>query len=170
MTDAVMRNEKKNVIERSEFVTLVTQKLLDRGVTKPLPPYRHKFFIMDEDDNKSSFTVYKKGRKVQFSQRDISVILEAMTDVVLDQMKRGKGVRIPGFGIMFIHYRKPRSVRHPATGKRSIVPEQYVPKFDFGTKLRLSTKLYQLSLKDPTGLEDIPTAEHEMMGGDDLDD
>lgn len=72
----------------------------------------------------------------QLTQRDAETATALILDALGDALARGKRVEIRGFGSFTINHRKPRVGRNPRTGSPVHIPEQRVPHFKPGKKLR----------------------------------
>lgn len=132
-----------------EFVDAIAIRLNEQGATKPAPSTRNIFYITDEDGNQSQFAVTKKGKDLRYTRKDVQNFLEAAMTVVEDCMRRGEEVYLKDFCRLYIHRRAERTVRHPSTGRISIVPVHYVPKFDAFSRIKRNSNIYEKMVKDP---------------------
>ncbi len=55
--------------------------------------------------------------------------VNAFIETIKDNLGKGKGVRIIGFGAFLVKQRKPRKSRNPRTGESLTIPATKVPAF-----------------------------------------
>lgn len=76
--------------------------------------------------SKKTFIPRRLGREV----------VMALIDKIISEVKKGKQVKITGFGIFYGVQRKARVGRNPQNGTPVSIPEKTVPKFKPGKKFR----------------------------------
>lgn len=143
---------------RSELVQRVGNALREKDIRKPISFQKKVFHITDDEGNTSDFVIKKTNKGVLYTNDDVNAIIGACVDVIEDALKHGEEISFRGFGTLGLHYRKPRSTKHPETGEYVDVPGRYLPKFNFGNELRMCAKVYELSLNGeevPERCEDI---------------
>jgi DNA-binding protein HU-beta len=67
-------------------------------------------------------------------------IIEAMTDMITDELKKGGEVTIAGFGQFMAKERKGRTGVNPRTKEKITIPPIKVPKFKSGKNLKEALK------------------------------
>ncbi len=67
-------------------------------------------------------------------------IIEAMTEMITDELKKGGEVTIAGFGQFLSKERKGRSGVNPRTKEKIMIPPIKVPKFKAGKNLKEALK------------------------------
>lgn len=89
------------------------------------------------------------SRKVQMTQKDSEMVIEAIFDSVVRALRRGDKVEIRGLGSFRTRQRQARIGRNPKTGERVEVPAKRVPHFKPSKEL-----------KDLVNADSTRTAEH----------
>jgi DNA-binding protein HU-beta len=67
-------------------------------------------------------------------------IIESMTEMITDELKKGSEVTIAGFGQFMAKERKGRSGVNPRTKEKITIPPIRVPKFKAGKNLKEALK------------------------------
>ena len=67
-------------------------------------------------------------------------IIETMTEMITDELKKGQEVTIAGFGQFMAKERKGRSGVNPRTKEKITIPPIRVPKFKAGKNLKEALK------------------------------
>lgn len=70
------------------------------------------------------------------SKGDATKAVESVFDVITDSLKRGKEVRLVGFGTFHVTNRAASTGRNPRTGERINIPASRQPKFKAGKALK----------------------------------
>jgi len=76
------------------------------------------------------------AKKAGLKKADAEKALEAFIEAVKDNLGKGKGVRLVGFGTFMVRERKSRKGRNPRTGKTINIPATKVPVFKFSASLK----------------------------------
>lgn len=135
-------------MNRKQLISNITAVLKDSNKRKEVSSPKHTFHISDDHGNSKDFVVKATEKTVMYTTKDVEAIIDACIKVVEDSIKRGEAVTIQGFGSLHVHHRKGRKTKSPGTDEWVDVPERYIPKFDFGNRLRLAARVYGWSLKD----------------------
>lgn len=135
-------------MNRKEFTRRVATIMRERNIRKPVIMPKQVFHITDDEGNKKDFAIRKTDKKVLFSVEDIETIIDVCLEVVRESLKRGEEISFRGFGVLGVQYRKPRVLKHVETQEETVAEARYVPKFYYGSELRMAAKLYGLSLED----------------------
>lgn len=78
--------------------------------------------------------------KANVTNRQATVVFEAIQDVITESLKAGEKVTITGFGSFEAKSRDARTCRNPQTGETVQVPAKVVPKFSAGSILKEALK------------------------------
>jgi len=70
------------------------------------------------------------------SKADSKRALEAFTDIVSKQLKKGSSIRLIGFGTFSVRKRKQRKGINPQTGEKITIKARRVPHFAPGSELK----------------------------------
>lgn len=135
-------------MNRKEFARRIASLMRERDIRKPISIPKQVFHISDDEGNAKDFVVKKTDKSVQFTIDDIESIIDATIYVIEDAIRHGEEISIRGFGTLGLHYRKSRKLKHVGTGKDTVAEARYVPKFTSGNDLKLSARMYELSLSD----------------------
>lgn len=146
-------------MNREEFVTKVASVMRDKEIRKPVMQQKCVFHISDDSGNSRDFAVTSPSKAVLFTRDDVRAVIDTCLQVIEETLCRGDEVNIKGFGVLGLKYREKRRTKKPGTEEWVDVHERYVPKFTFGTTLRMAARVYQMSLNDaaataPIALED----------------
>lgn len=80
------------------------------------------------------------AEKSDLSKRDAEAALNAFTDIVADELKKGEKIQLIGFGTFEVSERAERTGRNPQTGEEMVIPASKMPKFKVGKLLKDSIK------------------------------
>lgn len=72
------------------------------------------------------------ANKADISQKDTGKVINAMIEVITEQVARGEQVQIIGFGTFEKRTRPARQGRNPRTGEVMEIPEKTAPAFKPG--------------------------------------
>jgi len=79
------------------------------------------------------------SEKTKLSKTDVSDVLNAMNDIILETLKAGDLVKVPGFGTFTAKNKDAKKGRNPKTGETIDIPAKTVAKMkmsnDFVKKL-----------------------------------
>lgn len=76
------------------------------------------------------------AEKSGLSKTDSEKALNALLDIISDEMKSGGKVQLIGFGTFEVAERAAKEGRNPATGEAMTIPACKVPKFKAGKALK----------------------------------
>ena len=76
------------------------------------------------------------AEKSDLSKRDAEAALNAFTDIVADELKKGEKIQLVGFGTFEVSERAERTGRNPQTGEEMVIPASKIPKFKAGKALK----------------------------------
>ena len=79
--------------------------------------------------------VNELAKKVGSTQRETAKMVEALCDIVCDELSRGEMVKLNGFGCFQLRRRAARKGRNPLTGTEMPVPATTVVAFKPSNKL-----------------------------------
>ena len=69
-------------------------------------------------------------------KKDAELVVNALTETILDSMKNGEKVQIVGFGTFDVKVRDARTARNPKTGESIEVPATKHPAFSASKALK----------------------------------
>ena len=142
-------------MNKKDLVSRAAEILRQNDIRKPVKIKKHKFQIIDEDGDVAYFTVKRADKQVLYTVDDISNIIDACIEAVLESIRRGEEVNVRGFGTLGLHYRAARRTKQPGTEDWYEIDAHYIPKFFSGNDLRAAAKVYDISRK---GLVDADTS------------
>lgn len=67
--------------------------------------------------------------RVGFSKKEATEIVEALFEIVKQQLERGDKIKLSGFGNFLIHEKRPRKGRNPQTGEEITITGRRVLTF-----------------------------------------
>ena len=76
------------------------------------------------------------AEKTELSKKDAEKALEAFTDVVEEELKKGEKIQLVGFGTFEVSERAAREGRNPQTGETMQIAASKSPKFKAGKALK----------------------------------
>ena len=76
------------------------------------------------------------AEKANISKKDATSALDAFTEVVTEQLKKGDKISLIGFGTFETSTRAARTGRNPQTGEEMEIPESTSAKFKAGKALK----------------------------------
>ena len=74
--------------------------------------------------------------KSKVSKKDAETVLNAFTEIVTKQLKKGDKIQLIGFGTFEVGKRSARTGRNPQTGETVKIKAAKVPKFKAGKALK----------------------------------
>lgn len=74
--------------------------------------------------------------KLDLSKKDVEAVIDALTENITEEIRKGNKVTLTGFGTFRVSKRKAREGINPQTKKRIQIPEMSVPKFTAGKTLK----------------------------------
>lgn len=128
---------------KGELISKTCEVLRESGKRKIVHVPKQHFTITDEEGHGRVFTVKGKDKTTLYTLDDIRNVFNAIISIVMDTVKHGESVYVPGIGTLKIHYREARKVRVPGTTKWKEVPAHYVPKLDCAWALKEAAKIYE---------------------------
>ncbi len=133
---------------KNELKTRIANTIRESGYRKLVKCPRHTFHISDDEGNEKDFVVRPSDREVSVTADDVGMVLEALYDVICDELQHGRPVSLFGFGAFTLRYSSPRKVpRFDGEGYYAY-DGQYVPKFKPGEKICAAAKLFSKNLKE----------------------
>jgi DNA-binding protein HU-beta len=85
--------------------------------------------------NKSEF-VDAIADKADLAKSDAAKVIDAMVDVIGEQLNNGEQITLVGFGTFLVSRREARKGRNPQTGKEIDIAASNVPRFKPGKALK----------------------------------
>lgn len=78
--------------------------------------------------------------RTSLSKKDVELTLEALEDVVTNELRQGNKVTLTGFGTFKVSNRAAREGINPQTKQKITIPAMTVPKFTAGKTLKEAVK------------------------------
>ena len=72
----------------------------------------------------------------EVSKKDAEKVIQAFTDVVADELKKGEKIQLVGFGTFEVSERAERIGRNPKSGEELVIAATKTPKFKAGKALK----------------------------------
>ena len=85
--------------------------------------------------NKTELTA-AVAEKTGLSKNAAAAAVQAVTDIITDELKAGRKVQIVGFGTFEVNERAAREGRNPQTGETMTISASRAPKFKAGKALK----------------------------------
>jgi DNA-binding protein HU-beta len=76
------------------------------------------------------------AEKTGLAKKDAAAAVQAFTDVISEELKKGEKVQIVGFGTFEVSERAAREGRNPQTGETMKIEASKAPKFKAGKALK----------------------------------
>ena len=80
--------------------------------------------------------VKRIAHDAEVTQRQASVMVESMINIVMEAVAKGENVQLLGFGTFEARHRAARVGRNPTTGEAVEIPETVVPMFKPGQEFK----------------------------------
>lgn len=158
-------------MNRNELVRRIASVMRERDLRKPVSSPKQVFHISDDEGNKKDFVLKKTDKSVIYTIDDVDAMLGVCLDVIEDALKHGEPITVRGFGTLYLKYRKARATKSVWTDERIDIDARYVPKFAFGSRLRMCGKLFELSLNDDLPVKEfVPPEDNDARFGADPGD
>lgn len=135
-------------MNKSDFVKRTVNKLKENGNKKRVSIPKQVFHISDNNGNTRDFSVKSFDKNVIYTIDDVSAVVDACVETMMDAIRHGEEITVRGFGTLGLKLRAPRVIRHVETGERVEVPAHYVPRFYVGHDLSICAKLFNQDLGD----------------------
>lgn len=135
-------------MKKRDLINEIVRILKENDLGKHVYAYKNILHISDDEGNKTDFTVKRKERDLVYTGDDVEKIIDAMFAAIIDSLKRGEEIDIRGIGVLKLVMRGARDAVHPGTNEIMHVPAHYVPKFNYGLKLKTAARVYEESLGD----------------------
>ena len=72
----------------------------------------------------------------EVSKKDAEKVIQAFTDVVADELKKGEKIQLVGFGTFEVSERAERIGRNPKSGEEMVIAASKTPKFKAAKALK----------------------------------
>ena len=79
-------------------------------------------------------------RKVRLPQEDVAEVIDAMHQVIQEELQAGETVTFPGFGTFYTSHRQGGTVRHVKTGEQRTYAAYRLPMFRAGDILKRAVR------------------------------
>ena len=122
-----------NTFRLQQPVALHTIGPLGEGSGEPTTPYLSRLPPPDSPEpmNKADL-VNLVAARTELTKTDVSMVVDAAIDTIIDSVVEGKKVSILGFGSFEPRERSARQGLNPKTGEKIAIPAKRVPAFTAG--------------------------------------
>lgn len=136
-------------MNRRELISKTASFLREMGTRKLVPLPKQNFYISDDSGNSKKFTIRPIDRGVLYTTEDVECILDACMNVIEETLKTGEPISIRNYASLNLVYKPERYVIDINNREEKIkIPARFIPKFEFGKKLKMAAKAYTDSVKD----------------------
>lgn len=80
------------------------------------------------------------AQKTEMSKKDVAIVLDGLTEEIMNEVAKRNKVQLIGFGTFEAHHRNARRGRNPQNGEEIEIPATEVPVFKAGKEFKESVK------------------------------
>ncbi len=80
--------------------------------------------------------VAELAKRVGLTKKQANMVVDELVNIIKDELKRGKSVRLIGFGTFTVRQRAARKGRNPRTREELTIPARKVPVFKPSNQLK----------------------------------
>ena len=80
------------------------------------------------------------AQKTEMSKKDVAIVLDGLTEEIMNEVAKRNKVQLIGFGTFEAHHRNARKGRNPQHGEEIEIPATEVPVFKAGKAFKEITK------------------------------
>ena len=80
------------------------------------------------------------AQKTEMSKKDVAIVLDGLTEEIMNEVAKRNKVQLIGFGTFEVHHRNARKGRNPQNGEEIEIPATEVPVFKAGKAFKEITK------------------------------
>lgn len=80
------------------------------------------------------------AQKTEMSKKDVAIVLDGLTEEIMNEVAKRNKVQLIGFGTFEAHHRNARKGRNPQSGEEIEIPATEVPVFKAGKAFKEITK------------------------------
>lgn len=80
------------------------------------------------------------AQKTEMSKKDVAIVLDGLTEEIMNEVAKKNKVQLIGFGTFEAHHRNARKGRNPQNGEKIEIPATEVPVFKAGKEFKESVK------------------------------
>lgn len=80
------------------------------------------------------------AQKTEMSKKDVAIVLDGLTEEIMNEVAKRNKVQLIGFGTFEAHHRNARKGRNPQNGEEIEIPATEVPVFKAGKAFKESVK------------------------------
>lgn len=129
-------------MNRIDFASRISSALRENEVRKPVSSKKYVLHISDDNGNNKDFVIKESSKTVAYTINDVSAILDAAAEVMLDALKNGEKITLHGFGSICLQHVNGGKRKNFETGEMISIPPRYIPKFTSGNELKRCAKMY----------------------------
>ena len=130
-------------MKKKELAARAAEILRERDVRKTVPPAKTKLHVKDENGNQTTFTVAIKQKSIPLNEQDVSVVIDALAQAIVDNIRNGGDLSLYGMGTIAPHYRAPRHVKNPIADGLIDVPAHLTVKYTPGKYVKTAIRLFE---------------------------
>ena len=80
------------------------------------------------------------AQKTEMSKKDVAIVLDGLTEEIMNEVAKRNKVQLIGFGTFEAHHRNARKGRNPQNGEEIEIPATEVPVFKAGKAFKEITR------------------------------
>ncbi len=80
--------------------------------------------------------VAELARRAGLTKKQANMVIDEFVDIIKDELRRGRSVRLIGFGTFTVRQRAARKGRNPRTRQEITIPARKVPVFKPSNQLK----------------------------------
>ena len=80
------------------------------------------------------------AQKTEMSKKDVAIVLDGLTEEIMNEVAKRNKVQLIGFGTFEAHHHNARKGRNPQNGEEIEIPATEVPVFKAGKAFKEITK------------------------------
>lgn len=145
---------------KEDLVSRAAQILNARRVRKMVPAVKQKLYIRDDSGNESQFVVKHEPRGYLLNEADVSAVLDALLETLLEFIQNGEELKLYGIGTLGVKYMPPRTINFVDGSGLNTVDGSWRPRFMPGKRLCMAARTYGMKLEED-GVKVPPEAEDE---------
>lgn len=137
------RNKRVFEMKKKELTAKTAEILRERDARKTVPPARSKLYVRDEEGNQRTLSVVRKQKSIPLNEQDVSIVIDALIEAILDNIRNGGDLTLYGMGTLAPHYRAPRQVRNPRDNSLIEVPPHLTVKYTPGKYIKTAIRVFE---------------------------
>lgn len=136
---------------KEDLVSRAAQILNAKRVRKMVPAIKQKLYIRDDDGNESQFVVKREQRGYLLNEADVSAVLDALLETLLEFIKNGEELKLYGIGTIGLRYVPPRTINYIDGSGVNTTEGSWRPRFVPGKHMTMAAKAYGMKVEEEGG-------------------